>query len=194
MIATVLAACGQEAAAPFRAAIDGDRPIRHEVTAELREWLVEPRKSMFLDALVVADHVWNPRAVGELQVVEVGLDKGDVLYEGENPCKARGFSLWSIWGTNKMYVCSAWGFCVKPTQTSTHYGPGGCLVAVLHEDGHLLGLRGHLPQNGRPQHNAGPIMQGWSSDGIDPTLTDFTAEDVAAICADGGHGGRCGAR
>ena len=182
---------GAEPFDDFQSEVDGDRPIRIVESEKLRAWasgIGKPagaRQRMLDLALPLASHMWNVHPTGAEQLLPFDLDDAP-----DGPCVKQRLSLWSIPGQPRIFACPAWIEC-SIEGDRTLFGQAGCNLALAHELGHVLGARKHAAQGNRPPHLGGPVMCGWASDCIDPHLTDYTAEDVALICGDGGHGGRC---
>lgn len=189
LVLALASACGP--ARPFLSQVDGDRPLLLQPTERLHSaslLLGDPpgaRWTLLQQAIPWAQTLWNPVATGEPRVIPIDVD--DDL---DGTCATRNFALWSVAGVPAIYVCARWAGCWNASQSSSLLGFPGCLHSLLHELGHVLGARIHTTQEGRVD-GRGSIMCGWSGWCGDPALTDWTAEDVALICADGGHGGRC---
>lgn len=184
-------ACGGGAPPPFRSQVDGDRPLHLYLTDKARAFAADTgspagaRLRMLEAALPRVASTWNPEATGPAQDIPVDWDQAT-----DGPCVMLGTPLWSTPGEPDIYLQQRWIQCVDEDAKDL-YGPTGCFLHLLHELAHVLGARKHAPQNGRMLHGGGPVLCNWVSDCQDATLTDYTTEDVALICNDGGHGGRC---
>lgn len=190
LFVSLLAGCSLDGPLlPFRSEVDGDRPLQLQATPKLMAWAADSpmgaRARLLESALPQASALWNPRAAGPVQTIPVDFDDST-----DGACAKNNFMLFSIPGQAAIWVCPRWIFCVHE-HDSTLYGAQGCLLHLAHELGHVLGARQHAQQGDRALHGGGSVMCSWSSDCADPKLTDFTNEDVALICGDGGHGGRC---
>jgi hypothetical protein len=183
----------------FTSDLDGNRPIQIVVDADFTEWArttgfpIGIRTEWFAEIIPIVNTKWNPFASGPVQTIHLHIDNNTTFLDanGIGPCKKNGFTSWSIPGKSDIWICPDTKVCSDDLDPKTINGKKGCLIMLLHELGHCLGARGHVMQNGRDLHQSGPIICNWSFDCSSPSLTDYTDEDVALICEDGGHGGRC---
>jgi len=199
LLIALLAACGPpHSAEPYRAPLDGDRPIELRLTEKARAFAAQggkpdgARLRMIERVLPRLELIWNPDAAGPAQVVLIDFDE-DV----DGPCATNNWALWSPHDRPAIWLYKSWIHCLIEGD-STLYGEQGCFLHLLHELGHNLGSRAHAAQHDRARHDSGSVMCGWASDCVDHRLADFTDEDrygdgleFRGICGDGGHGGPC---